>query len=198
VVFAAKHEFPFWHTQGVLLQGWVLVQRGLVAKGIERLREGLAGIQASGSKMIQPWAMGLLAQAYGNAGRLADGDNFIDEALTIVARTGQRWCQAELERLKGELILSHCEHDAVQAEAHFRRALDVARTQNAKMWELRSAVSLARPWRAQDLGAQVRELLAPLLGCFSGNHVTSDLQDAQAVLESCEDRPSGGALALSR
>ncbi|PKA43277.1 hypothetical protein CWR43_09795, partial [Rhizobium sullae] len=86
---------------------------------------------------------------------------------------------------KGELISSSSECDPAEIEACFRRALDVARMQDAKMWELRSAVSLARLWRAQGLRAQACELLMPLLGCLSNLHGTLDLQDAQAVLESC-------------
>ncbi|ASY71629.1 hypothetical protein N181_22165 [Sinorhizobium fredii USDA 205] len=186
--FAVEHEFPFWHTQGVFLQGWVQAERGQVTTGIARLREGLAGMQAIGSGMTEPWAMGLLAKAYGKVDRFADGITLIDEALTSVARTSNRWCEAELHRLKGELISSLSERDPAEIEACFHRALDVARMQDAKMWELRSAVSLARLWRAQGLRAQVCELLEPLLGCFSKGHGTLDLQDAQAVLESCEDR----------
>ena len=190
LAFATEHEFPFWQTQGVLLQGWVLVQRGEVATGIERLRQGLAGIQTMGAGMIQPWAMGLLAEAYGKAGRIADGKNLIDDALAIVGRTNQRWCEAELDRLRGELVLLLPEGDSAEAEDCFRRAVDVARAQDARMWELRSAASLARLWRSQGLKAQVCELLAPLIACFSEGERTPDLQDAQAVLESCEDGPS--------
>ncbi|MHC2301570.1 adenylate/guanylate cyclase domain-containing protein [Rhizobium mongolense] len=183
--FATEHGFPFWHTQGVFLQGWALAERGQVTTGIERLREGLAGMQAIGSRMTEPWAMGLLAKAYGKVDRFVEGDTLVAEALTIVARTRNRWCEAELHRLKGELISSRSERDPAEIEACFRRALDVARMQDAKMWELRSAVSLARLWRAQGLRAQVCELLMPLLGYFSEGHGTHDLQDAQAVLESC-------------
>jgi predicted ATPase len=190
LAFATEHEFPFWQTQGVLLQGWVLVQRGEVATGIERLRQGLAGIQTMGAGMIQPWAMGLLAEAYGKAGRIADGKNLIDDALAIVGRTNQRWCEAELDRLRGELVLLLPEGDSAEAEDCFRRAVDVARAQDARMWELRAAASLARLWRSQALKAQVCELLAPLIACFSEGERTPDLQDAQAVLESCEDGPS--------
>ncbi|OCP19692.1 MULTISPECIES: adenylate/guanylate cyclase domain-containing protein [unclassified Ensifer] len=183
--FAAEHEFPFWHTQGVFLQGWVLAERDQVTAGIERLRKGLAGMRAIGSGMTEPWAMGLLAAAYGKADRFVDGHTLIDEALAIVSRTRNRWCEAELHRLKGELISSLSERNPAEIEACFHRAVDVARMQDAKMWELRSAVSLARLWRAQGLRAQVCELLAPLLGCFAKGHGTLDLQDAQAVFESC-------------
>ncbi|PDT51198.1 MULTISPECIES: adenylate/guanylate cyclase domain-containing protein [Sinorhizobium] len=183
--FAAEHEFPFWHTQGVFLQGWVLAEEGHVGQGIERLREGLAGMQAIGSGMTAPWAMGLLAEAHGKEDRFAEGSTLIDEALTIVARTGNRWCEAELHRLKGELIYSSSERDPAEIEECFRRALNVARMQEAKMWELRSAVSLARLWRAQGHGALACELLEPLLGYFSNGQGTLDLLDAQAVVESC-------------
>ncbi|MDX0534968.1 adenylate/guanylate cyclase domain-containing protein, partial [Sinorhizobium medicae] len=185
LAFAAEHGFPFWHTQGVFLKGWALAEQGLIAEGIERLRDGLAGMQAIGSGMTAPWAMGLLAEAHGKADRFAEGSTLIDEALTIVTRTGNRWCEAELHRLKGELISSSSECDPAEIEACFRRALDVARMQDAKMWELRSAVSLARLWRAQGRRAQARALLMPLLGCLSNGQGTLDLQDAQAVLDSC-------------
>jgi class 3 adenylate cyclase/predicted ATPase len=190
IAFAVEHEFPYWHTQGVILQGWVLVDRGQIVAGIDRLREGLAGIQAIGAGAIRPWAMGLLAEAYGKANRIPDGNTLIDEALAVVARTSQRWCEAELLRFKGELMSLRSERDQAELELCFRRALDVARMQDAKIWELRSAVSLARVWRAQGLRAQVCELLAPLLGSISEGHGTRDFRDAHAILESCKDRPS--------
>jgi predicted ATPase len=125
----------------------------------------------------------LLAEAYGQVGRLDQAWRMLSDALGAVEESGQRHYEAEAYRFKGELHLREARPDADQAEACFQRALGIARHQNAKSWELRAAMSLARLWRDQDKRAEARDLLAPVYGWFTEGFETRDLKDAKALLE---------------
>ena len=103
--------------------------------------------------------------------------------MTAVETTKERWCEAELNRIAGEIALKSPKPDAAKAEAHFERALAVARQQQAKSWELRAAMSLARLWRDQGKVQQARELLAPVYGWFTEGFDTRDLKEAKALLD---------------
>jgi predicted ATPase len=103
--------------------------------------------------------------------------------LTLVDTTGERVCEAEIHRIKGELLLQQAHPDAPQAEACFQQALDVARRQRAKSWELRAAMSLACLWQQQGKQAEARALLAPIYGWFTEGFDTPDLQEAKALLD---------------
>jgi predicted ATPase len=103
--------------------------------------------------------------------------------MTAVATTKESWCEAEVHRIAGEIALKSPEPDAAKAEAHFERALGVARQQQAKSWELRAAVSLARLWRSQGKPQRARELLAPVYGWFTEGFETRDLKEAKALLD---------------
>jgi predicted ATPase len=107
----------------------------------------------------------------------------LSEALALVDATGERWCEAELHRLKGELLLSVAEDQAPEAEACFLHALTIARSQHAKSWELRAAISLSRLWQQQGRGAAAHELLAEVSGWFTEGFDTADLQEAQLLLK---------------
>ena len=105
------------------------------------------------------------------------------EALATIARSAVRWWEAELYRLKGELLLQHSAAQPEEAEACFQQALDIARRQQAKSLELRAAMSLSRLWQQQGKRDEARELLAPLYGWFTEGFDTADLQEAKALLE---------------
>jgi predicted ATPase len=107
----------------------------------------------------------------------------IKEAIRAVRTTKERWCEADILRIAGEITLISPERDAVKAEAHFKRALTVARRQQAKSWELRAAMSLARLWRDHGKSQQARELLAPVYGWFTEGFDTRDLKEAKVLLE---------------
>ena len=117
------------------------------------------------------------------AGQFDDAWRSIGEAMTAVETTKERWWEAEVNRTAGEITLLSPEPDAAKAEAYFDRALAVARQQQAKSWELRAAMSLARLWRDQGKVQQARELLAPVYGWFTEGFDTRDLKDAKALLE---------------
>jgi predicted ATPase len=124
-----------------------------------------------------------LARAYAHIGQFDHAWRCIREALTAVETTKERWSEAEVHRIAGEITLLAPVPDAVKAEAYFERALAIARQQQAKSWELRAAMSLARLWRDQGKAQQARELLAPVYGWFTEGFDTRDLRDAKGLLE---------------
>jgi predicted ATPase len=133
--------------------------------------------------LYRPYFLTLLAEAYGQAGQPETGLTVLDEALTVVATTEEQWWEAEVWRLTGELLLCLPLPDIPQATACFHRALDVARNQQAKALELRAALSLSRLWQQQGQRHQAQQLLAEVYSWFTEGFATSDLQEAQALLD---------------
>jgi predicted ATPase len=131
---------------------------------------------------VWPWFFALLAEAYAALGQVDDGLSSLEEALGWVERNDERLYEAEVHRLKGELLLTRGPLDAPQAEACFQQALTVSRKQHARSWELRAAMSMARLWRGQGRLAEARDLLAPVYSCFTEGFDTADLQEAKALL----------------
>ncbi len=127
--------------------------------------------------------LALLAEAYGKAEQVEHGLRTVAEGLAFVERTEERFYEAELYRLQGELLLQQSPDNATEAAACFHRALDVSRNQTAKSWELRAATSLARLWQEQDKIAEARGLLAPVYDWFTEGFDTADLKDAKALLD---------------
>lgn len=157
--------------------------RGDAAEGVAQIRQGLAAYQDVGPKLFRPYFLALLAEAYGQAGQPEAGLQVLMEALTLVATTKERWWEAELYRLEGELLLQLPIPDAHQAEASLHQALDVARSQQAKALELRAALNLSRLWQRQGKCDKARELLAEVYKWFTEGFDTPDLQEAKALLE---------------
>ena len=164
----------------VFFSGWNNVKNGDVVEGISLLRSCLDGSHATGVVWV-PYQLTILAKAYESAGQVEEGLAILDEALQIVARTGVRWVVAELYRHKGQLLLRRGHTEA--AEELYRKALGIARKQEAKLWELRAAASLARLRRDQGRRAEARDLLAPVYGWFTEGFDTPDLKDAKALLD---------------
>jgi predicted ATPase len=125
----------------------------------------------------------LLSEAHADLGEFDDARGCINEALTATQTNEERWCEAEVNRVAGEVVLKSPEPDAAKAEIYFERALSIARQQQAKSWELRAAMSLARLWRNQGKVQQARELLAPVYEWFTEGFDTRDLREAKALLE---------------
>ena len=130
-----------------------------------------------------PLYLSHLAEAHAEFGRVEDARRCISEAMTAVETTKERWCEADVHRIAGDIVLTAREPDAAKAEAYFERALSVARQQQAKCWELRAAMSLARLWRDQGKVQQARELLGPVYGWFTEGFDTRDLKEAKALLD---------------
>ena len=124
-----------------------------------------------------------MARACGELGQFDDAWSYIGEAITAVETTKEKWYEAEVHRIAGEIALMSPEPDAAKAEACFERALAVARSQQAKSWELRAAISMARLWREQGKRDEARELLAPVYGWFTEGFDTLDLKQAKALLD---------------
>jgi predicted ATPase len=187
--FSTEQGFPFWSPQGAVLQGWALAEQGQVAQGIAQMRQGLVDLQATGAEVTRAYSLGLLAEASRRAGQVEEGFTMVEEALALVDKNGERWPEAELHRLKGELLLHQAAAAGLksgladQAATCFRHALDVARRQQAKSWELRAAMSLSRLWQQQGKRENGRQLLAEIYGWFSEGFDTADLQEAKALLQ---------------
>ncbi|HXO89285.1 MAG TPA: tetratricopeptide repeat protein, partial [Stellaceae bacterium] len=181
VAVTTEQGFPFWRALGTILRGWVKAKNGDVTEGISLLRSGLAALRAIGAEAGVPYFIALLAKACEIAGQVEEGVTLLDEALQIAERTGDRWVEAELNRRKGQLLLRQGDSEA--AEELYRKALGVAREQEAKLWGLRAAMSLARLHRDQGRRTEARDLLAPVYGWFTEGFATRDLKDAKALLD---------------
>jgi predicted ATPase len=178
-----EQEFGQWVGTITFWQGWVLAAQGQHEEGIAQMHQGLAARLATGAGSTQSGMRGLLAEAYGGIGQAEEGLRLLAEALAWVDTTGERYCEAEVYRIKGELLLQQAVSDVPQAEACFQQALAVARHQQAKSLELRAAMSLSRLWQQQGKRQEACRLLAPIYGWFTEGLDTTDLQEAKALLE---------------
>ena len=181
VAVAIEQGFPHYRALGTIYRGWGKVKNGDVAEGISLLRSGSGAYRATGAETWMPHYIALLAMACEIAGQIEEGLTLLDDALQIVERTGERWFAAELNRHKGQLLLRQGHSEA--AEELYRKALSIAQEQEAKLWELRAAASLARLRRDQGRHAEARDLLAPVYGWFTEGFDTPDLKEAKALLD---------------
>jgi class 3 adenylate cyclase/predicted ATPase len=190
MTLATEQGFPFWLAEATIFVGWAQAEQGRGAEGIAQIQHGLATRQAIGLELTQPVYLTMLAEAYENEGQPAEGLARLADALTRVDTTGERWREAELHRLHGELLLAWSAENHREAETCFQQALALARRQQAKSLELRAAMSLSRLWQQQGKRAEARELLAPVYGWFTEGFDTADLLEAKALLEELS-RPTG-------
>jgi TOMM system kinase/cyclase fusion protein len=182
MTLSTEQGFPLWLAIGMILRGGTLAEQGQGTEGMAQMRQGLAVFQATGVEAGKPYFLALLAKAYGR-GQAEEGLSVLDEALAAVQKTGERWWEAELYRLKGELVLAASAEDYAEAEAYFDHAIDIARRQQAKSLELRAAMSLSRLWQQQGKQAQAYDQLAPIYSWFTEGFDTADLQEAKALLK---------------
>ena len=183
MTLSTEQGFPLWLAIGMILRGGTLAAQGQRSEGIGQMRQGLAVFQATGAAVGRPYFLTLLAEVYGRGGQTEEGLSALDEALAAVQKTGERWCEAELYRCRGELMLARSTEHEAEAEACFHRALDVARHQLAKSLELRAALSRSRLWQQQGKREETRQLLAEIYGWFTEGFNTADLQEARALLD---------------
>jgi predicted ATPase len=170
-------------TLGTIYRGWALAAQGQGEAGLAQMRQGLTAYEATGAELERPYSLTLLAEACGHVGQTAEGLHLLAEALGLVDKRGDRWCEAELYRLKGHLLLDLSPQPQTEAEACFHQALDIARRQQAKSWELRAAMSLSRLWQHQGKRAEAHTLLAPIYDWFTEGFDTADLLEAKTLLE---------------
>ena len=137
ISLATEQGFPHWIAYGAILRGWALAQQGQAQEGIEQIHQGLRAYRATGAEILRPYCLALLAEAHGTMGQPEAGLTVLAEALTLADTTGERWYEAELYRLKGELLLQQSSDNQTEAETCFHHAIDIARNQQAKSWEFR-------------------------------------------------------------
>jgi predicted ATPase len=181
VTAATEQGHPVYGAVGTVHRGWAAVKNGDLAEGISLLRRGSAAYRATGTELWMPHFFALSARACEIAGHTEEGLALIGNGLQTVERTGLCWFEAELHRLRGQLLLRQGKVEA--ADDLYRKASSIAREQEAKLWELRAAVSLARLRRDQGRRAEARDLLAPVYGWFTEGFGTPDLRDAKALLD---------------
>ena len=183
VVLADEKRAAFWKAGPTAGQGCVFALTGKASDAVHMITSGITAMRSTGTTVHTPIYFSYLARAHAELDQFHDAWRCVGEALTVVETTNERWCEADINRMAGEIALLSPEHDAAKAEAYFERALAVARQQQAKSWELRAAMSMARLWRNQGKRDAARELLAPVYGWFTEGFDTLDLKEAKALLD---------------
>jgi class 3 adenylate cyclase/predicted ATPase len=180
IAVAAGRGFPLYRALGTIYRGWGKVMSGDVAEGMSLLRDGSSAYSATGADTRISFHIALLAKACEIAGQVEEALFLVSDALQVAERIGDRWFAAELYRQKGQLMLR--QGDLRAAEEFYCKALSIAQEQDAKLWELRVAVSLARLARDQGRHSEAHDLVAPVYGWFTEGFDTQDLDDAKALL----------------
>ena len=183
---AEEHGFAYTGAIGTMARGWARAQCGAQAEGIADMRAGLSAFRATGAEIVVPFFQTLLAELLCGAGEKTEALAILDAAIAQVERWGERWQEAEIHRVRGLLFAARPERDVVRAEASFRQAIDVARAQGAKGWELRARTELACLLRAQDQPELARSALAPLLALLEEGADTKDVREARELLVALE------------
>jgi predicted ATPase len=180
---AEEKGVPYWKAGGIAHHGCVLALTGKASDAIQMLTAAITMWRATGSTLWLPFRLACLAKAHAELGQFEDTSRCIGEVMTAIETTEDKWCEAEVQRIAGEIVLVSPESDAAKAEGYFDRALAVARHQQAKSWELRASTSLARLRRDQGKVSEARELLAPVYGWFTEGFDMRDLKEAKALLQ---------------
>jgi predicted ATPase len=183
IALADEKGATLWKAGGTLARGWILALTGKPSDAVQTITRGLAAYQFTGTTVFAPLWLSCLTRAYAELGQFHNAWRSIGEAIATIEATKERWCEADIHRITGELALTSPEPDTAKAQASFERAISVAREQQAKSWELRAAVSMARLWRDQGKRAEARDLLAPVYGWFTEGFDTRDLKEARALLD---------------
>ncbi len=173
----------YWKATGTVLRGELLALMGKASVAAQTLPAGLTATRSTGATLYFPTYLSSLAIAYADLGKFNDAWRCIDEALTAVHATKERMLEPEINRVAGEIALLSHDPNGAKAESYFERALTVSRQQQAKSWELRAAMNMARLWRDQGKPQQARELLAPVYGWFTEGFDTRDLKEAKVLLD---------------
>jgi predicted ATPase len=187
VALSIEQGFPLYTAHGTILRGWALAMQGQGEEGRTQVRQGIAAYQATGTALVVPWFYILLAEVSDHLGHTEDGFQALAEAHALVEQHEERWWEAEVYRLRGVLLLRQTVTPQEEAETWLRRALDVARRQQAKSLELRAAMSLARLWQYQGKRTEGYELLAPVYNWFTEGFDTADLQEAKTLLDALSE-----------
>ena len=174
-----------WQSWGMMIAGCALALTGKASDAVSRITSGLTKYRSTGSTLWTPFWLVHLTSAYTELGQFDDAWRCIGEAMAAVQTTKERWCEADIHRIAGQIALRSSEPDTAKAQAYFERALAVARKQQAKSWELRAAMSMARLWRDQGERDEARDLLAPVYGWFTEGLTRSILRRPRRCSMSC-------------
>jgi class 3 adenylate cyclase/predicted ATPase len=200
IALSTEQGFGQWLAWGTAVRGWALAEQGQEEEGIAQIRQSLNALRAMGGELARPYRLALLAEAHGKGGRPEEGLNVLTEALAHVDKTGERFYEVELHRLKGELTLqkfqvssskfqvqesprSEVRGPESETEECFLKAIEIARKQQAKSLELRAVMSLSRLWQSQGKKEDARQMLAEIYGWFTEGFDTVDFKEAEALLE---------------
>jgi predicted ATPase len=206
IALSKEEGFVLWLAMATIVRGWTRADQGRKRDGLTEMREGLGAYRATGARLAHTYIFSLLGEICGRAGHFDEGLSVLTEALTTSADSGESVFEAELYRLKAELILQsrwsirrRGNHGAVstaresievemmgderEPEAYFSKAMDIARVQEAKSFQLRAAIGLCRLWQMKGKGDEARRLLGDLYACFTEGLDTPDLQDARRLLD---------------
>ena len=173
----------YWKASGMLGRARALALTGKASDAVGISTAAIPVMRSVRATLKRPTTLSVLARAYGELGQFDQAWSHIGQAITMVETTKETWYEAEVHRIAGEIALMSPERDEAKAEACFERSLAVARAQQAKSWELRASMSMARLWRDQGKRDKARELLAPIYGWFTEGFDTPDLKQAKALLD---------------
>jgi predicted ATPase/class 3 adenylate cyclase len=182
VALSIEHNFPLWLAWGTAYRGWSLTALGQTQEGLALIKQGLAAVRATGTILMTPHWLMLLADAYAMLGQPDEGLSCLTEAALVLGTIDERFEEAEFHRLRGQLLNGVGER--AEAETNYHQAMAIAKRQGAKVWELRAATSLARLWINEGKCYQARDLLGPIYDWFTEGYETSDLKQAKALLDS--------------
>jgi predicted ATPase/class 3 adenylate cyclase len=182
VALSIEHNFPLWLAWGTAYRGWSLTALGQTQEGLVLIKQGLAAVRATGTILMTPHWLMLLADAYAMLGQPDEGLSCLAEAALVLGTIDERFEEAEFHRLRGQLLNGVGER--AEAETNYHQAMAIAKRQGAKVWELRAATSLARLWINEGKCYEARDLLGPIYDWFTEGYETSDLKEAKALLDS--------------
>jgi predicted ATPase len=180
---AEEKGAPFWKAAGITFRGCIFYLTGNPSAAVDAITFGSTAWRSTGATMWMPLYLPFLAMAYAQRGLFDDAWRCILDAMMTIKTAKHKWWEAEVNRVAGEIALKSMEQDTGKAQAYLERALTVAQQQQAKSWELRAAMSMARFWRDQGKRDEARELLSPVYGWFTEGFDTLDLKEAKALLE---------------
>jgi predicted ATPase len=187
ISLASEHGMALWEDYGIFLHGWALAMQGHEEDGLAQMHQGITTQRVTGAKLLVPGLLIILSEVYGQRGQPEVGLTTIEEALVLMHRSGECRDEAELHRLKGQLLLQQSLDNQAEAESCFQQAITIAQYQSAKSWELRASTSLARLWQSQGKRDEARELLEPVYSWFTEGFDTADLIDAKTLLDELEE-----------
>jgi predicted ATPase len=195
ITLCNEHGFPFWAAGAQIMNGWAKCAHGQVEEGIATLEGGLNKWRRTGARLWLPMFLASEAEACAGIGALDRAMDGIEQAIAVATETGERWAMAEVLRIKAALILSADSEAQVEAEKLLLESLDIAKAQQARSWQLRTAVDLAKLWQRQGRSAEAEILLQDIVGQFPANTVFTDLDSARVLLNAvaAEVRPAAAA-----